>query len=390
MLKRGDIVAGDYLIDALIGKGGMGCVYRAHLQQNEQKCVAVKELPPTVRLSSGQLVTQGISSQLKLMKRVDHPCIAKLLDVFQWEGMFYCVFDYVSGRSLQSIVANEGAVGEQRALEWISQLCDVLSYLHNLTPPVVYRDMKPSNVILTEKGVLKVVDLGIAREFKDADAKQKDTIAFGTQGYAPPEQYGCAQTDARSDIYALGCTLWHLLAGYPPPMEFPLRSIRSVNTRISTECDELIQCCTQLNRAKRYQTCKHLKQDALKILQREQKESSKKKQGPVKSLARAFERVLQPWPRGNSAEASTNDNALNKQNASSVQANGFATSNKSAIAEWCFSHADAFLFDDRSTALLDDFVAAENRSTGELCGSCSYSGEFFFTVVQTDLCTHDN
>ena len=266
MLGRGEVLAGDYVIDALLGKGGMGCVYRAHVQEQPSVVVAIKELPPTVRLSSGQLVAQGISSQMRLMKRVDHPHIAKLLDAFLWNGSFYFVFEYVAGRSLQSIVAADGALPERQALEYARELCDILGYLHGLEPAVVYRDMKPSNVLLDDAGALNVVDLGIAREFKAADDQRKDTVAFGTQGYAPPEQYGCAQTDARSDIYALGCTLWHLLAGCPPPMEFPLPSVRTVNPQVSGACDALIQRCTQLDRAARYQTCAQLTHDIQLIL----------------------------------------------------------------------------------------------------------------------------
>ncbi len=347
MLGRGEVLAGDYVIDALLGKGGMGCVYRAHVQEQPNVAVAIKELPPTVRLSSGQLVAQGISSQMKLMKRVNHPHIAKLLDVFLWNGSFYFVFEYVAGRSLQSIVATSGALPERQALEYARELCDILGYLHGLEPAVVYRDMKPSNVLLDDAGALNVVDLGIAREFKAADDQRKDTVAFGTQGYAPPEQYGCAQTDARSDIYALGCTLWHLLAGCPPPMEFPLPSVRTVNPQVSEACDALIQRCTQLDRAARYQTCAQLAHDVWLILDSQacgddpagegarnavaggaaltgaasvapsgeavegvsapraaDQGAAGEGDGPAERLAAAFKRLLKPWPTHAAAAAS--------------------------------------------------------------------------------------
>ena len=487
MLGRGEVLAGDYVIDALLGKGGMGCVYRAHVQEQPSVAVAIKELPPTVRLSSGQLVAQGISSQMRLMKRVNHPHIAKLLDAFLWNGSFYFVFEYVAGRSLQSIVATSGALPERQALEYARELCDILGYLHGLEPAVVYRDMKPSNVLLDDAGALNVVDLGIAREFKAADDQRKDTVAFGTQGYAPPEQYGCAQTDARSDIYALGCTLWHLLAGCPPPMEFPLPSVRTVNPQVSEACDALIQRCTQLDRAARYQTCAHLAHDVQRILDSQvcgddpagegarnavaggaalagaadaapNAEAAEgisalcaadqgavgEGDGPAERLATAFKRLLKPWPThaasesgaagvpvaaaasGATAVADVRDavatpgepahgskaadargrgargvlgataNSLDgTQNNREDQVFSFLRTNRSAlgrseIAEYCFAHADALLGGDVPTTLLDNLFEEESRPTGDLLAAPAVTSDFFFTIVQTDLCAHDD
>ena len=472
--------------DALLGKGGMGCVYRAHVQEQPSVVVAIKELPPTVRLSSGQLVAQGISSQMRLMKRVDHPHITKLLDAFLWNGSFYFVFEYVAGRSLQSIVAADGALPERQALEYARELCDILGYLHGLEPAVVYRDMKPSNVLLDDAGALNVVDLGIAREFKAADDQRKDTVAFGTQGYAPPEQYGCAQTDARSDIYALGCTLWHLLAGCPPPMEFPLPSVRTVNPQVSEACDELIQRCTQLDRAARYQTCSQLAHDVQLILDGQacgedpagegarnavadfaifvaadaapNAEAAEgisalcaadqgavgEGDGPAERLAAAFKRLLKPWPthaasesgaagvpvaaaasgatavadvrdavatpgepahggiaadargKGASSVLGATANSLDgTQNNRDDQVFSLLRANRSAlgrseIADYCFAHADALLGGDVPTTLLDNLFEDESRPTGDLLAAPAVTSDFFFTIVQTDFCAHDD
>lgn len=481
MLGRGEVLAGDYVIDALLGKGGMGCVYRAHVQEQPSVAVAIKELPPTVRLSSGQLVAQGISSQMRLMKRVDHPHIAKLLDAFLWNGSFYFVFEYVAGRSLQSIVATSGALPERQALKYTRELCDILGYLHGLEPAVVYRDMKPSNVLLDDAGALNVVDLGIAREFKAADDQRKDTVAFGTQGYAPPEQYGCAQTDARSDIYALGCTLWHLLAGCPPPMEFPLPSVRTVNPQVSEACDALIQRCTQLDRAARYQTCEQLAHDVQACGEDPAGEGARNAvaggavltgaasvapsgeaaedvsarcaadqgaagegDGPAERLAAAFKRLLKPWPmraaseddaagaseavaasgavavadvrdavatpgepahggkaadargKGTSGVLGATDNSLDStQNNGNDQVFSFLRAHRlalgrSEIADYCFAHADALLGGDVPTTLLDNLFEEESRPTGDLLAAPAVTSDFFFAIVQTDLCAHDD
>ena len=435
MLKRGDVLAGQYVVDALVGKGGMSCVYKAHLTQGANKVVAVKELPPTVRLSSGQLVAQGIAAQVKVMQRIDYPGIAKLLDAFRTNDAFYLVFEYVEGRSLQSIVAAQGAIPEKQALAWALQLCNALGYLHAMNPPVVYRDMKPSNVLLDETGALKLVDLGIAREFKGAGDQDKDTVAFGTCGYAPPEQYGRAQTDARSDIYALGCTMWQLVTGFPPPMEFPLPAANSVNTQVSSACSEIIATCTQLDRQNRYQTCAALAHDIRLLLgigeegeavgeaEGEAPDGSVtgKGEGPAARLARAFKRMLMPLRVPKKVEGE-HDAPLQHQTFSQAQlevqpfpqresraqlgaqslpqaqletqsetpAQAFQNSQKPErdFAQFCFEHAQETIFQDTPTMLLSSAFDAENYKTGELpelFGAHAQAGEFFFTIVQSEL-----
>lgn len=342
MLNPGDILAGDYVIDALVGKGGMGCVYRAHDAGAPAAlggAVAIKELPRSVRLASGRTVAQGVSSQMKLMKRIDHSGVAKLLDAFQWEDCFYLVFEYVDGPSLRSVVAGRGPLDEQQVLAWALELCGILGYLHGLEPPVVYRDMKPSNVLIDASGALKLVDLGIAREFKDAQ-QEKDTIAFGTQGYAPPEQYGHAQTDARSDIYALGCTLWHLLAGVVPPMEFPLPDVRTVNAQVSEGFAGFIARCTQLDRQQRYQSCAQAAADLRRL---------QAGGGPAVRLVAAFRKLLKPRNAAASAPG------------------------QAPVPE----PAEVFLRDVPTTVL-----SAAERATGELPLA---SDDFFFVVVQSEL-----
>ncbi len=359
MLSCGDVLAGDYVIESLIGKGGMGCVYRAHVESEPGVLVAVKELPMTVRLASGGLLAQGVSSQMSLMKRIHHQGIARLFEAFRWDDFFYLVFEYVEGRSLQSIVAYEGAQPERTVMTWAKVLTDILAYLHGLTPPVVYRDMKPSNVLLDAKGSLKLIDLGIAREFKNAALQDKDTVAFGTQGYAPPEQYGCAQTDARSDIYALGCTLWHLLAGFPPPMEFPLPDIRTVNDQVSEECQALIARCTQLDREKRYQTCAALASDIDRLLK------GKTPGGPAQRLAVAFRQLMKPWGAAASCgKASPEDLSL-------------------------LADRQDFFWEDVPTTLLMSAADVSCRVTGELSSHPVCGDEFFFVVVQSEVVVHD-
>ena len=260
MLALGSLLDGEYVIDSLIGKGGMSSIYCAHSATDSQddRRFAIKELPASARDAAGMLVSQGISGQIALMKRIDHPGIVPMVEAFRMGDNFYLVSEYVEGRSLQSVAYCEGPQPPSQVVEWGLQLCQILGYLHGLQPAIVYRDLKPSNVMLAADGTLRLVDLGIAREYKDCDECDKDTAAFGTQGYAPPEQYGQAQTDARADIYALGCTLWHLLTGQVPPMEFPLPAVTSVEPSVPAGLAAVISRCTALSREDRYQSCEEV------------------------------------------------------------------------------------------------------------------------------------
>ena len=182
--------------------------------------------------------------------------IVDIADIVTTDECIYVVMDYVEGVSLDKVIREEGPQSEENVQDWTMQICDALDYLHNQDPPIIYRDMKPSNIMLRPDGYIKLIDLGVAREYKDKSTK--DTVAFGTEGYAPPEQYGKAQTDARSDIYALGATMWHMLTG-ESPSEYPLPDVRTKNKDVGEGFAQVIvPKCTQLDRELRYQNCNEL------------------------------------------------------------------------------------------------------------------------------------
>ena len=156
-----------------------------------------------------------------MIKRFDHPAIPRIVDIVDEAGTLYVIMDYVEGRTLEDIIAASGPRPEDDVVDWALQLCDALSYLHSRKPPVIYRDMKPSNVMLKPNGLVELIDFGIAREMhedgSDVTAARGDTVQLGTRGFAPPEQYGgSGQTDARSDVYALGATMYNLLTAKNP------------------------------------------------------------------------------------------------------------------------------------------------------------------------------
>lgn len=259
MLKEGDVLNSRYKVQQLIGKGGMSSVYLATDMNLHNKLWAVKEVNKNATDQAGRPIEQSLATEANLLSKLDHPMIVNIADIITTDKYIYVVMDYVEGKSLDKVVREEGPQSEEDVQNWMIQICDALDYLHKQDPPIIYRDMKPSNIMLRPDGYVKLIDLGVAREYKDQS--RKDTIAFGTEGYAPPEQYGKAQTDPRADIYALGATMWHLLSG-EAPQEYPLPDIRTKNPKVREGFAHVIvpKCC-QLEREARYQNCDELVAD---------------------------------------------------------------------------------------------------------------------------------
>lgn len=259
MLKEGDILKDRYKVQQLIGRGGMSSVYMGLDLKLTNKLWAIKEVSKNATDQAGRPIEQSLAMEAELLSKLDHPMIVDIVDIVTTEDSIYVVMDYVEGKSLDKVIREEGPQKESDVQDWALQICDALDYLHNQDPPIIYRDMKPSNIMLRPDGYIKLIDLGVAREYKDAS--KKDTISFGTEGYAPPEQYGKAQTDARSDIYALGATIWHLLSG-ETPSEYPLPDVRTHNDEVGEGFAKvIIPKCTMLDRDLRYQNCDELVAD---------------------------------------------------------------------------------------------------------------------------------
>jgi hypothetical protein len=251
MLAQTDLLApettvrgarGEYKIMGLIGRGGMGAVYRAQ-RLGDGTIWALKEMrtppdaPPDEIMENRRLFEQ----EAELLERLRHPNLPIVADRFENQGRPVLVMEFVPGQTLVDRVREANApLLEQQVLGYGIQVAQVLHYLHSQTPPIIYRDLKPSNIMLTPDGVLKLIDFGVARTHKRG--KSKDTVAMGSAGYAPPEQYGKGQTDARSDVYALGATLLHLLTNMPPiPLQTPARgSINKLNPSVDDQTEGVI------------------------------------------------------------------------------------------------------------------------------------------------------
>lgn len=183
MLGIGSVVDGKYKILSEIGHGGMSVVYLA-INERANKTWAIKEVRKD-GTADFATVHQGLVAETEMLKKLDHPHLPSIIDVIDRDDSFLIVMDYIEGKSLESLLKHGGAQDPNKVIEWSKQLCDVLGYLHSRTPPIIYRDMKPANVMLKPDGNVMLIDFGTAREYKQASVE--DTTCLGTRGYAAPE-----------------------------------------------------------------------------------------------------------------------------------------------------------------------------------------------------------
>jgi len=250
----GAIFQDRYKIIRVLGEGGVGKVYLAE-NVKLKTYWAIKEIDK--RKSSDF----DLLAEPNILKKLSHPSLPRIFDIVETDEYLYIIEDYVEGVSLDKALKEDGSYPEFMVVDWAKQLCDVLIYLHNLKPnPIIYRDMKPSNIIVNSDGKVKLIDFGIAREYKEEATA--DTTIIGTRGYAAPEQYGKSQSDARTDIYSLGVTLYHLLTGKSPnEPPYEIVPVRQINKKLSAGIERIIIKCTQPDPEKRYQSAKSLLYD---------------------------------------------------------------------------------------------------------------------------------
>ena len=256
MLEIGSLIDGKYKILNKVGQGGMSVVYLA-MNEKANKQWAVKEVRKDGILDF-ESVKQGLVAETDILKKLDHPNLPSIIDVIDTDESFIIIMDYIQGNSLNKILEEYGAQSQKNVIEWAKQLCDVLGYLHSRQPPIIYRDMKPANVMLKPDGNVALIDFGTAREFKEKNLA--DTTCLGTVGYAAPEQFGgMGQTDARTDIYCLGATLYHLVTGLNPcEPPYVIKPIREINPALSSGLEKIILKCTQRDPNDRYQSAAEL------------------------------------------------------------------------------------------------------------------------------------
>lgn len=228
---------------------------------------AAKEIKNVADEAQRELIVASLITESNMIKRFDHPAIPRIVDIVDEDGTLFVIMDYIEGRTFENILKIEGAQAEEDVVDWAVQLCDVLDYLHQRNPPVIYRDMKPANVMLKPNGIVSLIDFGIAREYRadgnDVTAAVGDTVQLGTRGFAPPEQYGgSGQTDARTDVYALGATMFNLLTNVSPAdMPAIMPPVRQVAPDVSPGLERIIAKATQINPDDRYRGCAEMAYD---------------------------------------------------------------------------------------------------------------------------------
>jgi eukaryotic-like serine/threonine-protein kinase len=263
-LQAGLTLANRYLIQGVIGVGGMGAVYRArdlHFP-NVDKRVAVKEMVNQAREPSmRETIVRNFEREANILATLSHPSIPRIYDYFTQDERSYLILEFVAGKDLETILADmQGFIPVQQVVAWAIELCEVLDYLHNHKPePIIFRDMKPSNIMVNHSGHIVLVDFGIAKPFQTG---LRGTM-IGTEGYSPPEQYRGEATPL-VDIYALGATLHHVLTRRDPRLEAPFsfgdRPIRQINPAVSPELEGVINKAVSYAPEERMQSIKEFKE----------------------------------------------------------------------------------------------------------------------------------
>lgn len=272
MLEIGQVLDGKYRILSEIGRGGMSVVYLA-LNDKVNVTWAVKEIRDDGSNASSVII-EGMRREIETLRNVKHPKIPKIIEVYDHNESFIIVMDYIEGSSLNRLLPQKGIITdsgpqlidtvgphpEDKVVDWIKQVCDVLQYLHTREKSIIHRDIKPANIMLDPKTRnITVIDFGTAKQCEVND-KNGLTTCLGTPGYAAPEQYGgLGRTDPRTDIYALGMTMYALLTGIDPQRNLVIdTSIRKVNPALSPGLDEIVLKCTERDAANRYESCADL------------------------------------------------------------------------------------------------------------------------------------
>lgn len=269
LLKVGSKLVNRYLIESQIGMGGMSTVYKARDMHfpNVIKWVAVKEMinqarDPLVR----KTIVRNFEREANILATLHHPSIPRIFDYFSEDNRSYLVLEFIDGSDLEALLnQTQGFFPEEQVLTWALELCDVLAYLHSHKPdPIIFRDMKPSNIMINQHGHITLVDFGIAKHFQ---VGEKGTM-IGTEGYAPPEQYR-GEASYLSDIYALGATLHHILTRKDPRTEAPFyftdTPVRRINPSVSPEFEAIINTAVQYNPEDRFQSAEAMRDALLNV-----------------------------------------------------------------------------------------------------------------------------
>lgn len=298
-LASGSVLAGRYRIVKRLGEGGMGDVYAVEDSRRAGAMYALKVLldDASLPIDERAAAVKRFDDEIALLRQFRHPRIPRYIDGFVDTGRRCFVMELISGETLETrLDAARAPLPERDVLSWMCDVCDVLTYLHTKHPPIIVRDLKPGNIMVTPSGEVRLIDFGIARTYKPG--KLGNTENLGTAIYASPEHHGHGQTDARSDIYSLGATMYHLLTRVePPPMETPAPGLlRRLRPALSAATEQIIIRAMQLDPSRRYHSADEMRialQQALRALPAPQ---VRKSPVPIAARATPTATVVAPVP----------------------------------------------------------------------------------------------
>jgi serine/threonine protein kinase len=263
-LSEGDVLGNRYKVLSVIGKGGMGTVYLAEDLSLGRKYRAIKE-----SILNREFYQQFID-EANMLIELDHPYLPKIYDYYPptQDGQSFLVMDYIKGETLEEIFKTQNkSLPVEKVIRYSTQLCNLFDYLHHHKPaPIIYRDLKPSNIMIDEQDNVRLIDFGIARTFKEG--QDSDTIALGTKQFASPEQFNGTQTDQRTDIFSLGAMMYYLLSNgqYFYTVQKPLHLL---NENIPLPLSQVVEKLTQLDKQNRYQSMKEVKDSLVRMNEKE-------------------------------------------------------------------------------------------------------------------------
>jgi len=256
MLSPGSILKQRYRVSSVIGQGGMSTVYLVEDLTLENSWAMKETLDIFPDRDKSEIISQ-FQKEAKILAGLSHPSLPRVIDYFTENDRHYLVEEFIKGKPSDEVLAESGRFDEMRIIQWALQVCELLSFLHN--NGIIYRDLKPSNIMIDPSERVYLVDFGIARFFQGT--RSKDTVIIGTPGYASPEHYGRGETDARSDIYSFGATLHHMLTGRDPadtPFHFEIPYV--INPLISAATSSIIMKCLDMDPSRRFQSAAEVKQ----------------------------------------------------------------------------------------------------------------------------------
>jgi len=313
-LAIGTVLKNKYTVTRLVAGGGMAWVYQVVERLSNRRCGeaagtervwALKELRTDLDdTHSLEEARQLFEQEANILVRLSHPNLPRVSAFFDEGGRSYLVMEFINGESLEKRLERANApLMESQVLDWAVQICDVLHYLHTRSLPVIFRDMKPSNVMVTPEGQIKLIDFGIARTYKVG--KRKDTITMGSENYAAPEQWGKAQTDPRADIYGLGATMYHLLTNVAPlPAFVPTARvyIQQYNPAITDKTQALVDKAMAEDREERYDSALAMRDALLDCLPAWERRRVEARHRRIEDAVGA-KRAEMPQPRAESGSA---------------------------------------------------------------------------------------